>query len=184
MSKLRALPAAVCALLCASLMRGEEPDLPPGPMREKAVAACLGCHDGRIIGQQRLDRRGWAKVLDKMARWGAPVSPADSGAMIDYFARNFRPAESGATAADLAEGPATPKVRAACLGCHDAAIIVQQRLDRRAWTRTLDKMVGWGAVLREEDRNTILDYLVSHYAAAGHSGGNCSWQPLPRGLGP
>ncbi len=84
-------------LLCAgaawsqSSTRAKEPDLPPGPLQQKARTACLECHDASIIVQQRLDRRTWAKVMEKMVRWGAVVAPADKEALVDYFATHFGP---------------------------------------------------------------------------------------------
>ncbi len=50
-----------------------------------------------------------------------------------------------AESADLPSGPLQAKVKAACLGCHDSGIIVQQRLGKAAWTKEVDKMTKWGA---------------------------------------
>jgi hypothetical protein len=68
-----------------------ETPLPPGTGGDKVRAACLGCHDVGIIAQQQLDRRGWASVVDMMARWGAPVRAADREVMLNYLARHFAP---------------------------------------------------------------------------------------------
>ncbi|MGI8988113.1 MAG: hypothetical protein ACR2I2_00855 [Bryobacteraceae bacterium] len=46
-----------------------------------------------------------------------------------------------------------------CLACHSARITHMQRLSRAAWGKELDKMVRWGASIR--DREDLLDYLVS-----------------------
>ncbi len=156
---------AACGAICAVLLQAQTPDLPPGPLQEKARKACLACHDARIIVQQKLDHHAWAKEVDKMTRWGAPVASEDRTAMIDYFAQHFGPPRPETRTEGLAEDPSTGKVRAACLGCHDAGIIAQQQLDRAGWTRTLDKMIRWGAVVRPEDRDGILDYLAKHYPA-------------------
>lgn len=55
-------------------------------------------------------------------------------------------------------------VRARCLGCHEADLIVQQRLGRPGWVRELDKMERWGAVLTATEKNTAADYLAKHFA--------------------
>ena len=68
-----------------------ETPLPPGTGGDKVRVACLGCHDAGIITQQQLDRRGWASVVDMMARWGAPVRVADREVMLNYLARHFAP---------------------------------------------------------------------------------------------
>ncbi len=142
-----------------------EHGLPPGPMQEKASKACLGCHTAQIIVQQQLNRRVWTREVDKMIRWGAPVAVEDREALIAYLAQHFGPREQEAPAAAFPPGPGEEKVRDACLGCHDAAIIMQQQLDRRSWERALDKMIRWGAPVRAEDREVILNYLAKNFAA-------------------
>jgi hypothetical protein len=66
-------------------------DLPTGPMQAKATTACLECHEGRIILQQRLSKAAWTKEVDKMTKWGALVDPTDRDALIDYLSANFSP---------------------------------------------------------------------------------------------
>ncbi|MGB8581242.1 MAG: hypothetical protein WCD47_10510 [Candidatus Sulfotelmatobacter sp.] len=66
-------------------------DLPPGPMQTKATAACMECHEARIILQQRLNKATWTKEVDKMTKWGAIVDPSDRDALIDYLSSNFSP---------------------------------------------------------------------------------------------
>jgi mono/diheme cytochrome c family protein len=66
-------------------------DLPSGPMQAKATTACLECHEARIILQQRLSKAAWTKEVDKMAKWGAVVDPAERDALIDYLSANFSP---------------------------------------------------------------------------------------------
>src|SRR5439155_19316512 len=34
---------------------------------------CLGCHTENLLRQQRLTGAQWAKVIDKMHKWGAPT---------------------------------------------------------------------------------------------------------------
>jgi len=45
------------------------------------------------------------------------------------------------------------------LECHEARIILQQRLSKPAWTKEVDKMVKWGAVVDANDRDALIDYL-------------------------
>ena len=69
-------------------------ELPAGAMQVKANAACLECHEARIILQQRLSKGTWTKEVDKMMKWGALVDPADRDALIDYLSANFSPAQA------------------------------------------------------------------------------------------
>jgi len=64
---------------------------------------------------------------------------------------------------DLPPGPALAKVRTACLECHDASIIVQQRLNKAAWTKEVDKMIKWGALVEAVDRDSFIDYLSTNF---------------------
>lgn len=63
----------------------------------------------------------------------------------------------------LPPGPAQEKVRTACTECHDANIIVQQSLDRKAWTKEVDKMTKWGALVEPADRDAFIEYLSASF---------------------
>lgn len=66
---------------------------------------------------------------------------------------------------DLPPGAVQGKARTACLECHEARIILQQRLSKAAWTKEVDKMVKWGAVVDNSDRDALIDYLSSNFGA-------------------
>jgi hypothetical protein len=94
-SKVEKLKVIVLILAAFSVaVAGESfPDkqLPAGPVKEKAEASCLTCHEARIILQQRLSKPAWTKEVDKMIKWGAEVDPKDHDALVDYFSANFGP---------------------------------------------------------------------------------------------
>lgn len=87
---------------------------------------------------------------------------------------------------DLAAQPAQLPVsagvevaKAKCIGCHEADLIVSQRLSQGGWDREIAKMERWGATLSAEERTTLLTYLTrelgvrlaaSHDAAAVTAG--------------
>jgi DMSO/TMAO reductase YedYZ molybdopterin-dependent catalytic subunit len=50
-----------------------------------------------------------------------------------------------------------------CLVCHEDDVIRQQRLTRAQWDRELKKMTGWGAPVKDEERESFLDYLFANY---------------------
>lgn len=68
-----------------------------------------------------------------------------------------------AQSADLPPGPMQAKVKTACMECHDAGIIVQQRLSKAAWAKEVDKMIKWGAVVDAADRDAFIDYLSADF---------------------
>jgi DMSO/TMAO reductase YedYZ molybdopterin-dependent catalytic subunit len=53
--------------------------------------------------------------------------------------------------------------KTACLTRHDEGMMVQQRLTRAQWDRELNKMTGWGAPIKPEDREAILKYLSDQF---------------------
>jgi hypothetical protein len=64
---------------------------------------------------------------------------------------------------DLPPGEMQAKARTACLECHDAHIILQQRLNKAAWTREVDKMIKWGAFVDTKDRDGLIDYFSVNF---------------------
>jgi cytochrome c5 len=134
--------------------------LPAGAGADVLKQRCVSCHESDIITSQRLSLIGWTRSVDKMVRWGATVTPAEREVLQPYLAANFgpRPAASHATAASGAAS-----YQRACLTCHDADIIEQQKLSRAGWTRSVEKMVRWGATIGETEKEPLIDYLSTRF---------------------
>jgi mono/diheme cytochrome c family protein len=64
---------------------------------------------------------------------------------------------------ELPAGRMQQKATTACLECHEARIILQQRLNKATWTKEVDKMVKWGAVVDPNDRDALIDYLSTNF---------------------
>jgi mono/diheme cytochrome c family protein len=79
------------------------------------------------------------------------------------WARAQKPAAAKVTA-DLPAGPMQAKATTTCLECHEARIILQQRLSKAAWTKEVDKMAKWGAVVDAADRDALIDYLSTNFS--------------------
>jgi len=56
------------------------------------------------------------------------------------------------------------KATTSCTECHEARIILQQRLSKGAWTKEVDKMVKWGAIVEAADRDALIDYLSTNFS--------------------
>jgi hypothetical protein len=69
-----------------------------------------------------------------------------------------------ASSPELPAGPMQAKATTACTECHDARIIVQQRLSKAAWTKEVDKMTKWGALVDPQDRDALIDYLSENFS--------------------
>ena len=67
-------------------------------------------------------------------------------------------------AEDLPPGPMQAKATTSCLECHEARIILQQRLSKATWAKEVDKMIKWGAVVDTADRDALIDYLSSNFS--------------------
>lgn len=77
----------------------------------------------------------------------------------------FIPAETTATLNEgLPAGAMQQKATSACLECHEARIILQQRLNKATWTKEVDKMVKWGAVVEAADHDALIDYLSANFS--------------------
>ena len=88
-----------------------------------------------------------------------------SVAMLASAATMLSSAQQMLQLAELPPGPGREVVTARCVSCHEADLIVQQRLSRAAWGRSLDKMIRWGAVVEPAEREPLLDYLAARFAA-------------------
>ena len=82
-------------------------------------------------------------------------------ATLPLIATAQQPARAKVTE-DLPSGAMQAKATTACLECHEARIILQQRLSKAAWTKEVDKMIKWGAVVEAGDHDALVDYLSSN----------------------
>ena len=80
-----------------------------------------------------------------------------------FWAQAQKPAPAKATE-DLPPGTMQAKATTSCLECHEARIILQQRLSKAAWTKEVDKMVKWGAVVDAGDHDALIDYLSTNFS--------------------
>jgi cytochrome c5 len=51
----------------------------------------------------------------------------------------------------------------ACMICHEADIIEQQKLTPTGWTRSVEKMMRWGAQVGDADKQALVDYLAARF---------------------
>ncbi len=67
----------------------------------------------------------------------------------------------------------------ACLRCHSADMVRQQRLTEKQWTAEVTKMAGWGAAVPEDQKAALIAYLVEHFGPD-----NDRFQPVVARPGP
>lgn len=66
-------------------------EMPPGAGKASADAACMTCHSGDMIAQQRLTERQWTAEITKMVGWGADVPTDRRDELVAYLVKNFGP---------------------------------------------------------------------------------------------
>jgi len=91
-----------------------------------------------------------------------------AGALVLGFAQTRTPPPqelpvAGTQLGEFPEGPMKAVADQACLRCHSADMIRQQRLTEKQWTAELTKMSGWGAVVPEDQKAALIAYFVEHF---------------------
>jgi len=133
-------------------------------MAQKMESTCTGlCHGPSLIAQQRLERAGWSREVDKMILWGAKVADADKDPLIDYLTRTFnsnRPRPS--TSKTVAQGKGMDIFQISCMSCHDDKPFAALKLDRAGWSRQVDRMINWGAYVPTARKEELMEYLLEN----------------------
>ncbi|HEX5226344.1 MAG TPA: sulfite oxidase [Bryobacteraceae bacterium] len=96
-----------------------------------------------------------------MEQWNPNGYLWNTAQPVEITIANAAPPAASETAHEDAQAPNGYKT--ACMGCHDDHMMRQQRLTKPQWDRELNKMTGWGAPLKPEDREAVLDYLSNQY---------------------
>jgi mono/diheme cytochrome c family protein len=66
------------------------------------------------------------------------------------------PGFSSAQAPNMAQ-----RMQTCTAACHGPSLIAQQRLDREAWSREINQMMGWGAEVPAGEKDAFINYLAS-----------------------
>ena len=147
-------------MVLASAITSAQQPLPAGAGLEVLNKRCVSCHEADIISGQKLSLTGWTNSVAKMVRWGATVTPDEREVLQPYLAQHFGPKPVASHATGDA-GAST--YQRACLTCHEADIIAQQKLTPTGWTRSVEKMMRWGATVSDTEKQPLVDYLASRY---------------------
>jgi hypothetical protein len=113
---------------------------------------------GGFVRGRFIWRRAPAPVRPGRARRCALLLVLGLASIIALAQNTPKPSE------DLPPGPTQSKATTSCLECHEARIILQQRLTKPAWTKEVDKMIKWGAVVEPSDRDALIDYLSANFS--------------------
>lgn len=160
--------AALLIVLSGATLAAQQTQLPAGAGLDVLNKRCVSCHESDIISSQKLSLTGWTRSVDKMVRWGATITPEEREVLQPYLAQHFGPRlaashAGAATPAAAATDAGAATYKRACLACHEADIIEQQKLTPTGWTRSVEKMMRWGAAVSEADKQPLVDYLASRF---------------------
>lgn len=79
-------------LLVFSALAAEE-EFKEGPGKDVVMENCSNCHSPKTVMQNRMDRAGWDKIIDKMQKnnglW--ELSPEVRTKILDYLSQNYSP---------------------------------------------------------------------------------------------
>ena len=64
---------------------------------------------------------------------------------------------------ELPPGTAKAVAEKACLECHSADMLSQQRLTEKQWTASVNKMIGWGAEVPDDNKDALVAYLTENF---------------------
>ena len=63
--------------------------LPAGPGQSDVMGSCMACHGAAMIQQQHKDSTGWAKTVNLMRTWGAPLAEDRVPEVIGYLTAHY-----------------------------------------------------------------------------------------------
>jgi len=87
--------AMIVAFACAGVTPADADEKPvvlkPGPGLDKVEGHCGACHSLDYIQMNSfLNAAGWSAEVTKMIKaFGAPISDADTKAIVDYLTKNY-----------------------------------------------------------------------------------------------
>jgi hypothetical protein len=65
--------------------------LPDDPAKAIVEGKCMLCHSAEYVTQQRLTQAQWQKTVEKMRKFGSPLTDDDVKLVVDYLARHWTP---------------------------------------------------------------------------------------------
>jgi competence ComEA-like helix-hairpin-helix protein len=81
-------------------------------------------------------------------------------ALVSGSAQTTPPAASTAT---LPDGAGKPIVQKQCVTCHSLSVVTTKRASHSEWDQVVNQMVSRGADLSDDEIDTVIEYLSSHY---------------------
>lgn len=99
------------------------------------------------------------------------------------FASAQAPApKPGPNAPSLPDGPGKEIVQKSCISCHSIETVTKNRNTADGWADVISQMIGRGANISDDDAETVVEYLATHFGPSSKSGDAAA--PKPAGATP
>ena len=154
------MKSIVCLVIVLSGSVVTAQPLPAGAGLDVLNRRCISCHEADIITGQKMSLTGWTRSIDKMVRWGSQITAEEREVLQPYLAQHFAPRP---VASHTVTDSGAPTYKRVCLTCHESDIIEQQKLTPLGWTRSVEKMMRWGAVVSDAEKQPLVDHLAARF---------------------
>lgn len=129
-------------------------------------AKCTTCHDGTVMGERgAFPPDQWVETVDRMMEYGLALTEDEYNLILTTLGTPAGESPAGAEAAEeeaaaFDEAAAAALVTARCTTCHDDSSFGERgAYPPEQWAETVDRMMGYGLALTEDEYDTILLYL-------------------------
>jgi len=123
------------------------------------LGICGSCHAVDVVENSHFDTpQEYAAMVDRMIAYGAPASPQQASAIVDYIFRTY--GRKSAAAED--RGKAV--LNAACGSCHAPdAVESQKDADKETYRSIVNRMIAYGASVAPDQIDPLVEYLFKTY---------------------
>ena len=127
-------------------------------------SSCTTCHDLTSVQPGVFTAAEWMETINRMRGYGAPVSEDDAEVIIQYLASDQHLASDAEDADEGGEADAEAAqalLNSSCTTCHDLAGVQPGLYTAAEWMETIDRMIGYGVSLTDEQTDLIVGYLAT-----------------------
>ena len=121
-------------------------------------ASCTTCHDLTGIERGLYPADEWRETVNRMLGYGLNISNEEFETIVTYLGTSPDTAEADAAPA-FDEAAASNLVNASCTTCHDLTGIERGLYPADEWRETVNRMLGYGLNISNEEIETIVTYL-------------------------
>ena len=100
--------------------------------------------------------------VDAIVAWIGSLPNPDPSQNPNPSAMTATPEPATATP-ETAQLDGATLVQQRCTTCHSITRIQRAHKDEAGWTSTVDRMIGYGAQLNDQEKAAVIAYLVANY---------------------